>query len=288
MIIDFRIQPPFGSYLGIYFYRQRPPVQDPVTKNAFSIGRVESESYKQRSIELLVEEMEASGIDLAVIQGQRSGPRWGSVDNDDIGELLRRYPKQFAGFAGVDAHDPDPPGEIRRSVEELGCRGISVLPGWSDPPLHDDDRAVYPIYETAAELGIPIMLTSSHVIGPDMSYAMPEYVQRVALDFPETTFVIGHACWPWTVQACALAMRCTNVYLMPEIYFYVPDMPGADDYVRAANGYLSHRMLYSSCYPTRSLGQALENFLDLPLKPETQKLMLAPNAARVLGLPDPA
>ena len=51
-------------------------------------------------------------------------------------------------------------------------------------------------------------------------------------------------------------MRCTNVYLMPEIYMHVPDMPGADDYVRAANTYLSQRMLYSSCYPTRPLDQA--------------------------------
>jgi predicted TIM-barrel fold metal-dependent hydrolase len=284
MIIDFRVQPPFKSFLDIYFYRKRPAVQDPVKFNAFSIGRRESASYVNRSIELFVEEIDASSIDLAVIQGQRSGPKWGSVSNDDIGELIRRYPDHLAGFAGVDPRDPDPPGEIRRSIQELGCRGISVLPGWSDPPLHDDDRLVYPIYETAAELEIPVMITSSHVIGPDMSFAMPEYVQRVALDFPQLTFIIGHACWPWTVQACALAMRCQNVYLMPEIYMHVPDMPGADDYVTAANGYLSHRMLYSSCFPTRSLEQALGDFRNLAISPESQALMLGVNGARILGL----
>jgi uncharacterized protein len=284
MIIDFRVQPPFKSYLGIYFYRQRPAVQDPVKFNAFSIGRRESASYRERSIELFVEEMDESGIDLSVIMGQRAGKAWGSVDNDDIGELIRRFPGRFAGFAGVDPREPDPAGEIRRSVEELACSGISVLPGWSDPPLHDDDRLVYPIYETAAELDIPVMITSSHVIGPDMSYAMPEYVQRVALDFPQLTFIIGHACWPWTVQACALGMRCQNVYLMPEIYLHVPDMPGADDYVTAANGYMSHRMLYSSCFPTRSLEQALGDFRRLPIKPESQELMLSHNGARILGL----
>jgi uncharacterized protein len=284
MIIDFRVQPPFKSFLDIYFYRKRPAVQDPVKFNAFSIGRRESASYVNRSIELFVEEIEASSIDLAVIQGQRAGANWGSVSNDDIGELVRRYPDHLAGFAGVDPHEPDPPGEIRRSIQELGCRGISVLPGWSDPPLHDDDRLVYPIYETAAELEIPVMITSSHVIGPDMSYAMPEYLQRVALDFPQLTFIVGHACWPWTVQACALAMRCQNVYLMPEIYMHVPDMPGADDYVTAANGYLSHRMLYSSCFPTRSLEQALGDFRHLAIRPESQALMLGTNGARILGL----
>ena len=102
---------------------------------------------------------------------------------------------------------------------------------------------MYPIYETALALGVPVMITSSHVIGPDMSYAMPHHIQHVALDFPELTIIVGHAVRPWVTQACALAMRCTNVYLMPEIYMHVAGIPGSDDYVRAANGYLSHRML---------------------------------------------
>ena len=143
---------------------------------------------------------------------------------------------------------------------------------------------VYPIYEAALGLGIPVVVTSSHFIGPDMSYAMPEYLQRVALDFPELTIIVGHACWPWTTQACALAARCHNVYLMPEFYMYVPGMPGARDYVDAANGYLSHRTLYSSCFPTRSLDQALDNFAALPLTGEARERLLWQNAARLLGL----
>jgi predicted TIM-barrel fold metal-dependent hydrolase len=284
VVIDFRVQPPFASFLDIYFYRRRPDVVDPVKVNAFSIGRRTSNTYAERSSELFVEELDGAGIDLAVIMGQRAGPTWGSVMNDDIGELIRRYPGRFAGFAGVDPQEPGATDEIRRSVEVLGCRGIALLPGWSDPPLRDDDRKVYPLYETAAELGIPVMITSSHVIGPDMSFAMPEHIQRVALDFPQLTIVVGHACWPWTTQACALAMRCTNVYLMPEIYMHVPNMPGAQDYVDAANSYLSHRMLYSSCFPTRPVDQALEDFRRLPIAPEIQENLLWHNGARVLGL----
>ena len=284
MIIDFRVQPPFASFLGIYFYRPRPDIVVPVKVNAFSIGRRTSAAYVERSIELFVGEMDEAGIDVSVIMGQHAGPTWGSVANDDIGELVSRYPGRFAGFAGIDPQEQGAVDEIQRSVESLGCKGIAILPGWSDPPLRDDDRKVYPVYEKAAELGIPVMITSSHVIGPDMSYAMPEHIQRVALDFPQLTIVVGHACWPWTTQACALAMRCTNVYLMPEFYMHMPDMPGAQDYVDAANSYLSHRMVYSSCYPTRPLGQALEDFRRLPISPESQENLLGHNGARLLGL----
>ena len=79
-------------------------------------------------------------------------------------------------------------------------------------------------------------------------------------------------------------MRCTNVYLMPEIYMHVPRMPGAQDYVDAANTYLSHRMLYSSCFPTRPLGQALDDFRQLAIEPEIQGNLLFHNGARVLGI----
>jgi uncharacterized protein len=257
---------------------------DPVKANAFGIGRLPSAAYTERSIELFVQEMDEAKIDLAVIIGQRAAKAWGSVSNDDIGELITLYPGRFAGFAGIDPAEGGAVEEIRRCVEVLGCAGLALLPGWSDPPRYDDDEAMYPVYETALALGIPVMITSSHVIGPDMSYSMPQHIQRVALDFPELTIIVGHACWPWTTQACALAMRCQNVYLMPEIYMHVPNIPGSDDYVRAANGYLSHRTLYSSCYPSRPLDQALSDFRGLAISPEAQPNLLWHNAARVLGL----
>jgi predicted TIM-barrel fold metal-dependent hydrolase len=47
-------------------------------------------------------------------------------------------------------------------------------------------------------------------------------------------------------------------------------------------------MLYSSCFPTRSLHQALENFEALPINAESRKLLLGDNARRVLRLGDGA
>jgi predicted TIM-barrel fold metal-dependent hydrolase len=161
---------------------------------------------------------------------------------------------------------------------------MAILPGWSDPPLTDDDKRVYPIYEACLQLGAMVMITSSHWIGADMTYSRPTHIQQVAFDFPELTIIVGHGCWPWTTHACAMAMRCSNVYLMPEFYMYIPNMPGARDYVDAANGYLAYRMLFSSCYPSRSLSQALEEFRRLAIEPSSQENTLGNNGARLLGL----
>jgi len=284
MIIDFRVQPPYKSFLNIHFFRSRPRGEDPIAGNPFSKGRWEIPSFDRRSVDLFVKEMDQAGIDVAVVMGQRTGERGGSVENDDVAELVRRYPGRFVGFAGVDPMDPEAGDELQRGIQDLGCRGVAVTPGWSAPPLYDDDAQVYPVYQACLDLNVPVVITSSHYIGADMTYSMPTHIQKVALDFPELTIIVGHGCWPWTTQACAVAMRCRNVYLMPEIYLHPPDMPGAEDYVRAANSFLSQRMLYSSCYPTLTLQQAMEQFGMLPIRPGSRENMLGRNGARILGL----
>ena len=125
------------------------------------------------------------------------------------------------------------------------------------------------VYEACAALGVPVVITSSHFIGPDMDHARPVHIQRAALALPEVTFIAGHACWPWSTQAVALAMRCPNVYLMPEFYWYLPEMPGAADYVGAANTFLRPRTLFSSCYPSRTVAEAVDHVRALPLLPDS-------------------
>jgi predicted TIM-barrel fold metal-dependent hydrolase len=287
VIVDFRVNPPYGGWLDIFFFRPRPTVEDPVRGNALARGRGPMPSFAERSLELFMGEMDAAGIDLAVITGQQSSARYGSVPNDDVARLARAYPTRFVAFAGIDASSPQAVTETRRALETLGARGISMQPGWGDPPLHLEDERIFPIYDLCQRSGVPVMLTSSQYMGPDMTWAMPHHVQAVARAFPDLALVISHACWPWTTQACGMAMMCPNVYLMPDFYLNIPDMPGARDYVDAANTWLGERMLYSSCYPTRPLGQSIEEFYRLPIHAEVRPRLLGDNAMRLLGLVEP-
>jgi uncharacterized protein len=283
MVIDFRVQPPHRSLTSLHFFRPRPEVEDPVHGNPFAHDRETPPSFEQRSMGLFLEEMDAAGIAHAVIVGQRAAPRWGNAENDDIAEVVGAHPGRFTGFGGVDPAVGNPLGEARHCIEELGLLGISLVTGWSEPSVHDDDFRLMPMYAWCAERGVPVVITSSHFIGPDMMHAHPVHIQRVALAFPDLPIIVGHAGWPWTAAAVSLAMRCTNVYLMPEFYMYLPSMPGARDYVDAANGFLRHRMLYSSCYPSNSLAKALSHFDALPLTDGARECLLRRNAERLLN-----
>jgi predicted TIM-barrel fold metal-dependent hydrolase len=282
-VIDFRVQPPYKSFFDLYFFRSRsrPPGAPPPT--GLSANRLPNRSFEQRSMTVFMDELDEAGIGHAVIVGQRASAQWGSVNNDHIAELVHAYPGRFSGVAGIDAGDPDAPAQVADAVQRLGCVGVSVVPGWSDPALHDDSPELMRVYETCAELGAFVVTTSSHFTGPDVEHSRPVHVQRAAMAFPEVTFVVGHGCWPWTVAAVAVAVRCPNVYLMPEFYWYLPNMPGAGEYTAAAHGLLSAKMLFSSCYPTRTVGEAVDHAAQLGLSASSWPAVMYGNAAALLG-----
>lgn len=283
MVIDFRVQPPHASFERLHFFRPRAEVEDPDQDNPFAAVRGPNPSFRSRSMPAFMTELDAAGIERAVVVGQRAASSWGSADNDDIADLVRGHPGRFHGVAGIDPREPDALDELHRAVEELGCIGIALVNGWSEPPLRDDDELVVPLYAACQRLGVLAVVTSSHYIGPDLGHALPEQLARVATRFPGLRLVVSHACWPRTMEAVALAMRHRNVYLMPDFYLYAPSMPGARDYVDAANSFLRNRVLFSSCYPTFTVAEALAGIDALPFSDQTRDAVLSGNAERLLS-----
>jgi predicted TIM-barrel fold metal-dependent hydrolase len=244
-------------------------------------------SFEQRSITAFIDEMDEGGVDLAVVMA-RHAPRYdGIVSNDDVAELTHRYPKRFVGFGAVDVTNVS---TARREIERcqsLGLRGVAFDNPWSDPALYDDDASLFPLYERCADLNLLVSLTSSLYLGPDITYSMPSHIQIIASRIPALKIIVPHAAWPWVLPMCGVALRFTNIYLLPDFYGYLPNMPGAEHYMQAANSYLSYRLLYGSSYPVRPLTMSLKQFRGLPFASDAiRSRCMGGNAARLLGIAD--
>lgn len=281
MIIDMRVRPPYKGHLTTSVFRHPPLPDDPTLWSIFDIGKVPAPSAVQGSLELFLDEMEASGTDRAVIMGRKADDH-GSVDNDEVDELARAHPDRFIPFAGVNPLLPGQVEELER-VAHLGFRGAAVDAGWLRKPLRHDDPLLDPIYAACERLGLIISITSSFMLGPDLSYSDPAAIQRVALRHPKLNIVVPHGCWPHVHEALAVAIRCRNVYLMPDCYVAIEGFPLAEEYVRAANTYLRYRIVYASSYPVRSLEQSLAGWRARGFAPEVLPDVLGNNALRLLG-----
>jgi len=285
MIIDARVRPPFKSLKQVL--AAAPGSRPPVKRSPLVSGYERPPSMVQKSLDLFMEEMDEAGVEKGILVGRQAGHR--IVSNDDIAELRNMYPDRFpVAIAGIDGNNEKAAiREVERTIKDMGFKGIAMDPGWSVPPLYVDDKSLYPIYSKCAELGGILYLTCSLMQGPDISYAEPARIQRVANAFPTLQIVVVHGAFPFTNEMLGVMIANAplgNLWVAPDFFQFIPGFAGAQDWVEAANHYMGDRMLYASSYPVRPIKQSLEEFRRFRYEPDVLENIMAKNAANLFGI----
>lgn len=276
-VIDFRLRPPVRGYLDLVMYAKAER-RDGITRQH---GMEPAASAQAKSMDMLLAEMDEAGVTCGVVMGRYSG-LYGTVSNEDVAYIVNTWPGRFVGVGAV---DPSNRRQAIRQIDEalaMGLKGINLEPGSYPEAMYADDRRLYPIYAYCEDRGIPVSVMAGGSAGPDLSYTDPIHIDRVAGDFPDLRIAITHGAWPWVHQILHVAFRRPNVYLSPDQYLC--GMPGSDDYLRAANGFLSDRFLYASSYPFIGVKRYRDWFGTLPIDPAVLPKLMYANAARFLGL----
>lgn len=276
-IIDFRLRPPIKGFLNARIYA-RPDIRNRFTRQ---LGFEPAPSAEQKSAELLFQEMDLAGITRGVIVGRNTAVL-GAVPNADVAEVARTHPDRFIPAAAIDAVDRRDAMRQLKEALDLGIRIINVEPGALSTPMHVDDGRMYPLYAYCEDNKIPVIIMSGGSPGPDISYTEPAHLDRVLAHFPDLTVVASHGNWPWVQEIIHVAFRRPNLYLSPDMYLY--NLPGMDDYIKAANGFMRDRFLFATAYPLCPLVEYTRWFLGLPIAPDAMEKILYGNAARILGL----
>ncbi len=123
-------------------------------------------------IESQLKVMDAVGIDKAVLSYPTSDAhlKLGSISevvrifNDNVSKIIKRYPDRFIGAAILPIdHEPDMLKEIKRVVEELGFKAISLATSYNGVYL--DDTRFLSVYKLAQDRDIPVFV-HSQIVNP--------------------------------------------------------------------------------------------------------------------------
>jgi len=199
----------------------------------------------------------------------------------------RAYDDVVIPFASVDPLAPDAAGRLRE-LAAAGARGLKLHP--SLQAFVPSDRAHYPLYEAAAELGLPVIFHTGQTgigaglpggRGIKLRYSDPMLIDDVAADLPELTIILAHPSVPWQDAAISMATHKANVFIdlsgwSPK--YFPPEL------VRAANSYLQDKVLFGTDFPLLTPERWLRDFDTLEIKPAVRPKILKDNAVRVLGL----
>ena len=277
MIIDFRLRPPVGGFLKTLMYSAGER-RDGFTR---TVGFEPSAAAQRQSMELLLHEMEAAHIDRGVVVGRLAGTL-GSVANEDVRQIVQAHPQRFIGAASINPVNRREACETIDQAMRDGFKLINIEPGSYPVPMYADDRRLYPIYAHCEDRNIPVIMMVGGTAGPDLSYSDPIRTDRVLADFPQLDVVIAHGGWPWVNEILHLAFRRPNLWLSPDMYF--SRMPGWEEYVKAADGFLSDRMLYASSFPFCPVLGYKQWFEQLPMNADNLRKVMGGNAKRLLKL----
>jgi len=235
-------------------------------------------------------ELDAAGLDKAVVVAVDATTALGKTvyTNEQIAELCAMSDR-LIGFASVDPHQPGAAAKLEAAIAQLGLRGLKLDPAMQQ--FRPSDRAAYPVYEKAQELGIPVLFHAgmSWAPGSRLEFGQPLLFEPIAVDFPKLNIVLAHLAWPWVTEAVALALKYPNVHLDTSALYF--DNPR--DFLRHAMTQvvplsvfecsLRRQILFGSNYPRVEIKNMANAVRALGFSPDFLKLLFGGNAARLLG-----
>ena len=224
----------------------------------------------------IVNDLDEAGIDKIVmlhIDGAftRGDADTGSVEQGimEYIELARQQPERIIPFVGMDPRRGKSGVELfERAVKEWGAKGLKLHPCEGYFP---NDRMVYPLYEKAVELDVPVLIHTGIDPPPARNlFANPIYLDDVCQDFPELRVVAAHMALGWREQLVYLGFAHHNLYMDLSGCQSDMDDKGALPVYRRLRHDLNvvgpNKLLFASDYPNVGMHNPYPGRKDISLK----------------------
>ena len=246
-----------------------------------------------------VGEMDKYGIDRLVMFTSVPG------DHHAVAGAAQAFPERITGYIMLDPTQPDAVDVLRQGVQHHGLKGVTLFPAMHH--FHAFDERVYPLYQAAAELSVPVFVhfgvlkvSIRDKLGLpnvfDLRYADPIDLHKAAIDFPAANFIIPHFGCGYFRELLMLGAQAPNVYVdTSSSNTWLTYMPSHLDLKAVFNKTLqvfgAHRILFgtdSNVFPRGwrqdIFRQQVEILRELNTARDSVELILGGNTARLLGL----
>jgi len=184
--------------------------------------------------------------------------------------------------------------DLEELLKSKSIVGLKLYPGYQ--PFYVYDTKLSPAYELAGRYNVPVMIHCGDTYSPQgkVKYSHPLHVDEVAVDFPQTKFVICHLGNPWLRDCMQVVYKNENVFA---------DISGLvlGDFSDRFERYMRNQfqelllwgvdpgnVLYGTDWPISSMESYLEFMDELKVPLKDKKKIMYENAVKLFNLPDPS
>lgn len=233
--------------------------------------------------------------------------------NDQLAAEIAKNPKRLGAFAHLAVQDAKAAAdELERCVRQFGFSGAMI--NGHTRGLYLDDPSVYPLWERAEALGVPIYIHPTDPLASATSLAGTHGLKRATWEwgfetgshalrlvfggtfdrFPKAKLVLGHLgetlpflLWRFDSRAKLYGVKLKrepSQYIRENIWVTMSGMYSAEPTQCALAALGEDRVMFSADYPFEDSVEA-GHFMDsTPLPYSLRKAVAYENAARLLGI----
>jgi predicted TIM-barrel fold metal-dependent hydrolase len=224
--------------------------------------------------------LKETGITYAVILAEVAPLTTGIVTNETVEEFCKGK-DELIPFCTL---NPNVNSEIGVSLEALcikrGFKGVKLYPTYNH--FYPNDYRLYPLYDTAQRLNIPVLFHTGSSIFKNsrIKYGNPILLDDVAVDFPELKIIMAHGGrGAWYDEAMLMARLHPHIYIevsgLPpkKLLDYYPDMDRFAD-----------KFIFGTDWPGVDAKKNIDDLKRLNISEDAKAKILSRNAKKLLNL----
>jgi predicted TIM-barrel fold metal-dependent hydrolase len=217
------------------------------------------------------------------------------VDDSYVADYVATAPEQLIGYLSLDPTQDGWQDELRMGHQQLGLRGIKLMPMYAG--FQPDEERLDPLWEYATEHSLPVLLHAgtTFISQAPLDCTLPRHLDRVAIRFPDVKIIAAHLGHPYEPECVAVIRKHSNVYADVSALHYRP-FQLYNSLILVQEYGVWDKLLFGSDYPfttvdasvdgLRSLNQQLEG-TQLPRLDEQQiEALIHRDSLDILGLSD--
>jgi predicted TIM-barrel fold metal-dependent hydrolase len=235
----------------------------------------------------------ATGAGHSIVFGGKAKRSGIWIPDQEVAAYAAERPDRLTAFLCVDPTQPGWRDEMIQGHQDLGMKGIKLLPMYAgfapnEPELDD-------LWAYATKHNLPVLLhtgTTFVNVAP-LRCTLPRLLDEVALRFPDVKIILAHLGHPYEGECIATIRKHENLYADCSALHYRPFQLYHSLMLLQEYG-CWHKLLFGSDYPYTTVDaslkgmRSLNNMLDgtaLPrLDMDQMEQMFERNTLEVLGL----
>jgi predicted TIM-barrel fold metal-dependent hydrolase len=144
------------------------------------------------------------------------------VDDRHIAAYVAAHSETLIGFLSVDPTQSGWEDELHEGHEDLGLKGIKLLPMYAG--FSPDDERLEPLWIYAAKHSLPVLLHTgtTFISQARLDFTLPRLLDVVAVRHPDVKIVLAHLGHPYEGECVATIRKHPNLFADISALHYRP------------------------------------------------------------------